>query len=185
MKRLLDGGPLEGSAAVACVAITVVAAAGAFPEGRIADRVAAFAEFVAAAAFIAWMLRARANIAALVDAAFLPPWLVAAGWFIPLASLVLPLRAMREIVEASKAAASSTSYATTNSPWWVGFWWVAFCVASLVDAIAGRAVLVVDGVAAACAVYVVVRVTVWQRAALQQQRDRLAAVPSVPAVPVA
>ncbi len=156
--------PLEGSAAVVVTALVVIACAAAFPEERVADAVANVAEFVAAVAWLFWMFRARKNLDVLVpDVVFMRPALVVVWWFVPLASALLPLQAMREIVEASKAASTSRPYWTVNSPWWVGVWWVCFLGASLVDAIANRSVFVVDAISAAFAIHVVVRVTLWQR----------------------
>lgn len=165
--------PLAGSAVVVVVALAVVACA-AFVD----DRVAAAAEFVAAAAWLFWMYRARTNLDGLVPGVrFMAPRWVVLWWFVPLASALMPLKAMREIVEASQAASTSRPYWTVNSPWWVGVWWVAFLGASLVDAVAGHAVFVVDAIAAAFAAHVVVRVTLWQRAAAQRKRPPVAGEP--------
>lgn len=170
--------PLEGWAVVACVAIVVVSGAAFVP-----DVVGVVAEFVAAFSFLVWCYRARVNVGVLVDdVEFMAPRWVVLWWFVPFASAFMPLRAMRQIVEASKSSSTNSNYWTTNSPWWVGAWWVCFIASGLVDAIADGAPLsqgrdefliafrvVVDVIAAAFAVFVVVRVTLWQRQAWKRK----------------
>jgi hypothetical protein len=167
-------GSLEGAAVVACAAIAVVGA-GAVVDNAVVE----FAvEAVAAVAFLVWEVRAADNARALAsDVEFMSRRALVLWWFVPLAGAWMPLLGMRQIVEASKAAATSSSYAATNSPWWVGAWWVAFVGSAFVDAVSEGsndefvfgARVVVDVIAAGLAIAVVVAVTRWQRRALKRR----------------
>lgn len=83
-----------------------------------------FAAYVVAGLLIlAWTWRANANARALGAAGmrFSPTWSV--GWyFVPVANLVVPYLAMREIWRAS---ADPPDWRSGTIPWFLPFWWIA------------------------------------------------------------
>lgn len=170
---------LRAVAIVACVAVFVVGVSGFFVADT-ARVVADVASVVAAVSFLVWLWRARLAAAILCDDARfnVSPRMTIVWWFIPIASSLMPLKAMREVVEASKAAATSQSYWRTQSPTWVGLWWVLWLASAFVDAVTvestDAAVVAcrgsIDVAAAAFCIVVVASVTRWQETAWKKKR---------------
>ncbi len=79
---------------------------------------------VAAAAFVTWLYRARRNAGRLGGAlAWAPGWAVG-GWFIPVASLVIPYLVVQDVRRASGPTAQLAP---------VGWWWASALVTVLLN----------------------------------------------------
>ena len=97
--------------------------------------------FVVSAVIVSiWIYRAHANLSVigLDGLEFTPGWSI--GWFfVPIASLVMPYRAMRELWERSGAAADVR---------WGGilpYWWGTFLIGGVIENIGGRMISDVSG----------------------------------------
>lgn len=75
---------------------------------------------VAGAAFVTWLVRARRDAGRLGAPATLAPAWALAGWFIPVANLVIPYRVARDVQRASGADPASQAMASAAP---VGRWW--------------------------------------------------------------
>lgn len=90
---------------------------------------------LSAVCFLTWMHRVNGNIPALagVTPRFSPGWAVGC-WFVPIANLVWPYQAVREIWVAS-APASRASARSLALPGW---WWAAWLTSNIIGSISGR-----------------------------------------------
>jgi len=90
----------------------------------VSDRMWVVGALVAAAAFVAWLYRARRNAGRLSGSLQWAPGWAIGGWFIPVASLVIPYLVVRDVRRASAPA---------PQPVPVGWWWTSVLVTALLN----------------------------------------------------
>jgi len=84
-----------------------------------------------AVAWLMWQHRSQSNVRALgVPVGFSPGWAVG-WWFIPIANLWQPFRAVRELWRASDAAAHTVDDGRSTSL--LGWWWAVYLVAGFLQ----------------------------------------------------
>ena len=86
--------------------------------------------------FWIWIVRAHKNLRAfgITDATYTPGW--ALGWFfVPIANLVQPFQAMKELWQASHAGAEWSKSSSTKT---VNSWWCLWILSSVYGTIIGR-----------------------------------------------
>ena len=93
-----------------------------------------------ATAFCFWIHRAAANLGPLgaSDQRFSPGWAVG-WWFVPIAMLILPYRAMKEIWKGSyprSAWQNTSSWRDAPASPLLGWWWVAWLSGNVTSAVA-------------------------------------------------
>jgi Domain of unknown function (DUF4328) len=90
----------------------------------VSDRMWVLGALVAAAAFVAWLYQARRNAGRMGGSLKWAPGWAVGGWFIPVASLVIPYLVMRDVRRASAPA---------PQPVPVGWWWTSVLVTVLLN----------------------------------------------------
>jgi hypothetical protein len=151
-----------------------VTATGIGPMKQSTSGVAILISAVAAALFIGWHVRARANAAHLGPHRHSPGWAVGA-WFAPFANLAIPGRVVADVWRASATPRQQDVSTAPVTAWWltaIGTWLLyvvglAMRIDTSVPTLHATAVLfTIQGlltlVAAGLAIVVVQRITRWQ-----------------------